>query len=396
MGDGRRRLILMVAVLLLCLVGATCETSENDHATGGADDDNNDNDDNDTEDTHPEPVGYGSVSLWLFSGWSNGDDYGAEVYNFDGLFWTMSLKTDYELLVAAWGVAADDVWAAGFSELYSTNDWPLVAHYNGRSWRIHRIATEEPYSTEFTGIWGADGSDIYAVGNRWWSPQPQYIFDERYVAYHFDGVGWDRIRVGQRYRYLHDVWVSDNGKVFAVGVFAEPEHPADWVVQFDGDTWSEGSVVGPDWGLYWVWGTSPQNVYATGVYGGYEDDRDGLFHFNGQTWSALEVGLPGISELWDVDGASASEIYMIAMTGTLPDTTMHVLRGDGTTWQDTGLQVGGPEGWLFVVGSNDVYATAGWPYDGRLWHYDGTAWTDVSGWHMGVTGPMWGVQLDDR
>jgi hypothetical protein len=244
-------------------------------------------------------------------------------------------------------------------------------------------------------MWGSSGSNVYAVGSRGWTYGYQCPFSDRYVIYHYDGAEWKRIRVGRFLRFLNDVWVAKNGEVFAVGAFADPDEPTDWVVHFDGHAWSEGSVVGPGWYLHQVWGTSARSVYMTGKRNYAVDRSPGLFHFDGTNWSIVNVGFPQIREFAGMHGVSASEIYLAVNTGQEAENRTVVLRFDGDTWTDTGFQADGGGG-VWAVGPDDVYATALVQDSVRLWHYNGVNWGDVTGTHPGAGGAMWGVQLDDR
>lgn len=86
----------------------------------------------------------------------------------------------------------------------------------------------------------------------------------------------------------------------------EPE--ATWTVDHAGDE-----------ALLGVWGHGPDDVWAVG--GSF--DRPLVMHNDGTAWSRLAV--PGASQLWNVYGFSATDVYAVGGDGL-------ILHYDGWTW----------------------------------------------------------------
>jgi hypothetical protein len=235
-----------------------------------------------------------TVHLWIFEFWFQIEEpwaFGTTIHSYDGVFWRIAAAVKWGYLSSAWGATANDVWAVGYAPEHGDAVVPLIGHYNGTSWDVDTFQDERPHGASFDGIWGADGSDVYIVGNR--DQTPGVALGNRYVIYHYTGKTWQRARVGLKYQFLYDVWVASTGEVFAVGYFDDPIEPTNWTVHFDGQTWSEGPVVDGSWLFFDVWGTSAHDVYSIGQSG--ETYR--LFHFDGVDWSAQEVTVPGTRKL---------------------------------------------------------------------------------------------------
>jgi len=187
-------------------------------------------------------------------------------------------------------------------------------------------------------IWGASGTDVFAVG-------------EGGLILHFDGTSWVAMVSGNSEELL-GVWGTSGTDVFAVGVGGT-------ILHHDGTSWGL-MASGTTNQLDWVWGVSGTDVYAVGPHGV-------VLHYTGSAWDAMTSGTS--EELTAVWGASGEDVFAVGEAGT-------VIHYNGSSW--TQMISGTAEKLYGVWGTsgNDVYASG----NGVVLHYDGTAWSpELSG-----------------
>jgi hypothetical protein len=138
--------------------------------------------------------------------------------------------------------------------------------------------------------------------------------------------------------------------------------------------------------LFDVWGASPTDVYAVGALGT-------ILHYDGTDWRTMTSGTSDyLVAVW---GSSSSDVYAHGCPAYDPNhpnyrcTTLHC---DGTAWSE--LANGYPRHLMGVWGtsSTDVYAVGEL---GRIMHYDGAEWSAVtSGTNLNLHG-VWGTSSSD-
>jgi hypothetical protein len=169
-----------------------------------------------------------------------------------------------------------------------------------------------PAGEALTAVWGADPSDVFAVGTN----------DVHYVYYQ---GSWMRSQavIG---RDLEAVWGTSASDVYAVGI---DDATGEGVVEhFDGSAWTDEAMVPT--GLYGVWGTGDA-ILAVGEDGMIYGKHTGI-----DGWSMVlgDAGLPanpnvppapGEPILWGIAGTS---IDAFAMPADL-DRIFQVVNADG-------------------------------------------------------------------
>ena len=122
----------------------------------------------------------------------DGNDEGI-ILHFDGTNWTESRYGHNGLhLKAAWGTAANDIFAVG--------DEGTILHFDGAAW----TPMPTPITKAVHEIWGSSASNVVAVAARG-------------IILHYDGSHWSQM-VSPTDRDLFGVWGSGPGNVFATGV----------------------------------------------------------------------------------------------------------------------------------------------------------------------------------
>ncbi|MEP7226620.1 MAG: hypothetical protein ABI785_04610 [Gemmatimonadales bacterium] len=122
----------------------------------------------------------------------DGNDEGI-ILHFDGTGWTESRYGSGGLhLKAAWGTAANDIFAVG--------DEGTILHFDGTAW----TSMPTTITKAVHEIWGSSASDVVAVAARG-------------IILHYDGTSWSEM-VSPTDRDLFGVWGSGPGNVFATGL----------------------------------------------------------------------------------------------------------------------------------------------------------------------------------
>lgn len=74
------------------------------------------------------------------------------ILHWDGTGWTEIYRDTVFSLEAVWGLASNDVYAAGF--------WGVILHWDGNFWSRVQCGTDK----KFSGLWGT-GNEIWVVSN---------------------------------------------------------------------------------------------------------------------------------------------------------------------------------------------------------------------------------------
>jgi hypothetical protein len=135
---------------------------------------------------------------YAMSGTSAIDDWavgsaprGNSTAHWDGSAWHRVANPDegtVTMLQAATSVAADDVWAGGYSdEPLGTKLSPLLEHWDGTTWvRVDAPKPLHGHNNIVTGLASTSGSDVWAVGLSYHSG-----FHVRHsFIMHWDGSHW--------------------------------------------------------------------------------------------------------------------------------------------------------------------------------------------------------------
>jgi hypothetical protein len=272
---------------------------------------------------------WGSSASDLFTvGETAGGSPTSGVLHFDGQRWTEQLTVANQRLQSTWGSGPTDVFAVGFNAI-GAGPGSLIYHYSGSSWT--QMADPPLVEPMYHGVWGASGSNVFAVGE---------YFDGRNFGLisHFDGSSWTQVPFDQASDAVTtDVYGTSASNVYVSG-HTVPAEGGYFVLHYDGSSWTQTRF--PEEGVLWgVWASSPNDVFAVGidVNGGF------IIHYDGRLWSRMVVP-PTPNPLADIWGSSGSDVYAVG-DGT-------ILHYDGTRWTQVS-QEGGQD--VFGFSATDVY-----------------------------------------
>lgn len=218
---------------------------------------------------------YGIASVSPTDAWAVGSAAGAEsgavVQHWDGTRWTATdhpgAQVANAVLLDVTATAADDVWAVGNVGNGSTEDVPLVEHWDGTSWTAVDLPELPPGVAlgSLTSVSGSGPDDVWVSGFQGagqWSGRALPLLG------HWDGESWR--------------WVDlpDTGPAVLTGVYTAG--PADvWAVvnrpggdpgellRWDGEEATLSAWPGrQEYGLHYfandIDGTGPDDVWAVG------------------------------------------------------------------------------------------------------------------------------------
>lgn len=182
-------------------------------------------------------------------------------------------------LLAADGVAADDIWAvgqaAGFGDAGATSA-PLAVHWDGANWTevdVPRVANRHH---ELSAVVAIAPDDAWAVGDY------RNVADAfRGVTYHWDGSSWSHVvsPVEAMSGGLEDVAATGPDDVWALG----NGDSGVVVMHWDGDDWS---LVAPP-------ANSGGSIAAVGPDDVWVSGWNGHWHWDGAAWTEVPATVPG-------------------------------------------------------------------------------------------------------
>jgi hypothetical protein len=108
--------------------------------------------------------------------------------HWDGSGWKIVPTTDdgtgNNVLLGVKAVASDDVWAVGYSTLATSQNVPLIEHWNGSSWTAIPTDPATPHGV-FTAVSASSSSDAWAVG---------YTDGFEPLLEHWNGTSWSLVQ----------------------------------------------------------------------------------------------------------------------------------------------------------------------------------------------------------
>lgn len=279
--------------------------------------------------------------------YASGTSY--NLFHFDGMSWSATTMSVYSM-IGMWGTAADDIYGAGGG----------IQHYNGHKWKT--VESCNGGSGTYNDMWGASGSDIYAVGYGG-------------LICHYDGAVWSTVASpfagiinGIFGRSANDIWIAgDDGTV----------------LHYDGTGWDVVLGMLPGCSFRRIWGTSGENVYVTGCC-------NDLMHFDGTGWQKMTIPgtVPG-NCFYAIDGTGPDDIYIVGCeTIGLPPVDAIAYHFDGTDWNEIATSACdmydvwcAPSGTVYSLGScwdpvdkMPFYNIYG--YNGGVWNQERSTWEE--------------------
>jgi Carboxypeptidase regulatory-like domain len=215
-------------------------------------------------------------------------------------------ETQNELTGVA-AVAPDDVWAVGSATDFHPGGTPLILHWNGSRW----TSVRNDCGTGLTEVDARGPGDVWAVGGA--------------GTCHWNGTVWKDIPAasdptGQAGIDLRDVAIVGPRNVWAVGIA--------YFSCGEGQVCPVGEIQhwtgGPSWHhvidgvpiLYGVTAIASNDIYAVGLGIG-----PAILHFDGASWSKVPSGFD-VGVLQAVDAAAPSDLWAAGSGGGNPSRSL--------------------------------------------------------------------------
>jgi hypothetical protein len=286
-------------------------------------------------------------------------------------FFAMSSPTSQNL-AAAWGTAADNVYAVG--------DNGVILHYDGNTWTIMTSGTQ----ANLESIWGTSNNNIYAVG---WSSGGTYTGH----ILHYNGNSWSTVKT------VPDVSFYGVGGAGSYVCASGSDMRYDYGVIYlkEGSAWTR-KYTSPYYRM-----TSYNDIWGYSYYGMqdyiYLVGED-IYDYNSEVILfqpelidpvSVEESISGLM-LNGVWGAAPSEWHLFAVGGKLQivSTIQHY---DFSNW-DSQIDYTTELNDVWGVSASDVYTVGTL---GKILHYDGTRWNSVKSGTTKYLNGVWGSSSTD-
>jgi len=208
--------------------------------------------------------------------------------------WTILRK--YQTLLHGVFVPAPTVaWAVGHFVIDLDETLPVIDRYDGTTWAP--FPKPRLLNGVLSGIAGASGTDIWAVGRQFVQGEAQTIVE------HFDGAAWARVpspSPESTYLDFGAIAVLAPDDVWAAGDFQDSNLDFRTLIEhYDGTAWTivpSPNVGSGDNHLSGLAALGPRNVWAVGRAFDGTRFRPIALHWNGTAWRARLLPVAGTGD----------------------------------------------------------------------------------------------------
>jgi len=281
-------------------------------------------------------------------------------------------------------VSTSDCWAVGDTSSSTAATAALALNWNGTWWTESSLPSLGVSSSELTSVSCDSSSDCWAVGL---SGVDNPTAGEQLLTLNWNGSSWTRITTPNptsgTVQFVGNpaLTCTSTTNCWIAGAW-QPGTPQDFVLQWNGTTWSVGSVpaaTSPYTGttLGAVTCTSASNCWAVGTESSSTGSNAFVVQWNGSLWAT--VSTPSAPGLGSVTCTSSSDCWA-AGPDTSGSTTGGLLQWNGTAWStitlpgiNTGLDsvTCSSSSNCWIVGQD----TSGASIVGVTYQWNGTSWS---------------------
>jgi hypothetical protein len=233
------------------------------------------------------------------------------IEHWDGTSWQLVPGPDpvaiYKTLTAVSGVAANDVWAVGYSDDGSNSGQALLLHWDGTTWNLVPSPNTGAPRSFLYGVSARAANDVWAVGETLSGTV------HKALILHWDGSQWSVAPAPSLgvSNVLRGVVGGSATDAWAVGSYTPGAGaPAQTLtLRWNGTTWSQvasPSVAGDDNLLNAVTRLATGEAWAVGAVGGISSAQTLTLHWDGSAWTRVPTGTVG--------GAGARLLGVAALT----------------------------------------------------------------------------------
>ncbi len=204
------------------------------------------------------------------------------ILHWDGTTWTIgdSPNLGYSMLKGVSAVASDDVWAVGHDDS-TTNGQNLVLHWDGSQGNMVPCPNASSVEDDLRAVDAASANDIWAVGEYWNDAQQTRLT----LTEHWNGAAWSIVTTPNptSIAMLYGVTAISENDAWAVGYSYDPSTYSNRALTMHWNSIAWSVVQNPfTQTLYAVSATASDDIWAVGEH---NDNMGGLIlHWNGSQW----------------------------------------------------------------------------------------------------------------
>lgn len=240
-------------------------------------------------------------------------------------------------------VSSSDCWAVGATSSSSSATSALALSWDGSWWSVSTLPSLGS-SSELTSVSCVSTSDCWAVGL---TGVDDPGGGEQVVSLNWDGSSWSEVSTPNpadgtvEFDGTPAISCADSTDCWIVGSFGSGD-PLDFAIEWDGTSWSLGSVPAATSPydstlLSSIDCTSASACWAVGTESASDGEvspRAFAAEWNGTSWSAVTT--PDASGLDSVSCSSASACWAVG-PGTTTSTSAVLLSWNGSSWSSVSL-----------------------------------------------------------
>jgi hypothetical protein len=274
--------------------------------------------------------------------------------------------------------SASSAWAVG-STGSDLSPKPLIAHWNGTSWK--QAPSSGLPSGELRAVAATSASNAWAVGS---------TNSGQTLILHWNGTSWQQVPSAGVAGNLAGVAATSATNAWAVGSTGLGS-PKSLILHWNGTSWQQVPSPSPGGSasLSAVAVTSGRNAWAVGeVVTGTSSYAGLILHWNGTTWQQVPSPSPYDGKygntLADVAATSATSAWAVGCTDGCPlGGTPVIERWDGISWRQVAPPTT-PYALYNLAGVAATSATSAWTVGGSgpvtaegaaTAHWNGRSWT---------------------
>jgi hypothetical protein len=304
------------------------------------------------------------------------------------------------------GVAAGsdtNVWAVGFENKTGfdpSGDFPLIEHWNGTSWSVSLVGTQ---NAELTSVSTDSANDAWAVGN--------VESNQTLLAEHWNGTVWSAVAMpmptGAISARVEGVTALSPTNAWAVGTFTTNELSLPLIEHWDGTNWSVAPNVPRQVSVFnelrAITAISANDIWAVGQFdqGGVSPEAQLLMHWDGASWSLSKVAVIATGESnaspVAVTAASSSDVWAVGgadVTGRDGVTSQRpfAIHWNGVQWTEVATPAPATPSAAFAftavaaLSRNDVWAVGLNAGHAFIEHWNGSSWSTAGTPVLGANG----------
>jgi len=236
-----------------------------------------------------------SSNAWAVGGYVNGTTEQTLIEHWNGRFWKRVASpnpggsTETNDLESVTAISPSNAFAVGYYDVNGTSvARTLVEHWNGRAWK--QMASPSPGgSGTFNAFWGVtalSATNAWATGSYW-----NGSADQPMLA-HWNGRSWKRAASpdpggASSYGIVSGIAAISPSNVWVSGDYFQG--PAKTLIEhWNGRSWKQVQTPSPGGTansfLYTATAVSSSNAWAVGSYGSGSSMRTLILHWNGKAW----------------------------------------------------------------------------------------------------------------